>query len=377
MIIPFNKPHYTGNEMAYIATSMDSGKISGDGIFTKKCHEFFKQYYAIKTPLLTTSCTDALEMSAILLNIQPGDEVLAPSYTFVSTVNPFMLRGVKVILVDSLPDNPNIDTDLLESLITPRTKAIIVMHYAGVAVDMDKVMMLAQKYNLYIIEDAAQAIDSYYKGKLLGTIGDFGTFSFHDTKNIICGEGGLLSVNNDAFSLRSEIIREKGTNRAQFFRGEVDKYCWVDVGSSFLPSDMIAAFLWAQLEQIAAIQTRRREIWSRYAHALAPLAQKGYFTMPNIPSFSTNNAHMFYITCNSLIERSALIAHLKSRGIAAVFHYITLHDSPFFESKHDGRPMPNAQKYTDCLLRLPLFYDLKATEQDYIVAEIKYFFEQY
>ncbi len=372
--IPFNKPYLSGKELDYIKTSVESGKISGDGLFTKQCHSFFEQKFNFHKTLLTTSCTDALEMAALLLNIEAGDEIIAPAYTFVSTVNAFVLRGAKIVFADSLDNQPNIDIEKLELLITPRTKAIVVVHYAGVAVDMDAALALAKKYNLAIVEDAAQAIDSYYKGKPLGGIGAMGAFSFHETKNIIAGEGGMLVINDPQYVNRAEIIREKGTNRSQFFRGEVDKYGWADVGSSFLPSDIIAAFLFAQLEQLAKIQAQRLAIWNRYDENLRLLEQKGYFQTPVIPEFATNNAHMYYIVCNSLKERSALIEYLKSKGILAVFHYLSLQKSPYFEAKHDGRLLPNCDRYSDCLLRLPLFYELTETQQMYIIKEINCFF---
>jgi dTDP-4-amino-4,6-dideoxygalactose transaminase len=313
-------------------------------------------------------------MSALLLDIEAGDEIIAPGYTFVSSVNAFVLRGAKIVFADSIDNQPNIDIEKLESLISPRTKAIVVVHYAGVAVDMDAALALAKKYNLTIIEDAAQAIDSYYKGKPLGSIGAMGAFSFHETKNIIAGEGGMLTINDPQYVNRAEIIREKGTNRSQFFRGEVDKYGWADVGSSFLPSDIIAAFLFAQLEKLEEIQVKRLKIWERYDENLSQLSKKGYFQTPVIPDFASNNAHMYYIVCNSLEQRSALISHLKSKGILAVFHYLSLQKSPYFEQKHDGRLLPNCDRYSDCLLRLPLFYELSEAQQMYIVEEINRFF---
>jgi dTDP-4-amino-4,6-dideoxygalactose transaminase len=375
MLIPFNKQYYTGKEIVYIKQTMESSRISGDGIFTQKCQAFFEQKYGFFKSFLTTSCTDALEMTALLLNIEAGDEIIAPAYTFVSTVNAFVLRGAKIVFTDSLDNHPNIDLDAAESLITSRTKAIVVVHYAGVAVDMDKALALAKKYNLTIIEDAAQAIDSYYKDKPLGSIGAMGAFSFHETKNIIAGEGGMLTINEPKYATRAEIIREKGTNRSQFFRGEVDKYGWADVGSSFLPSDIIAAFLYAQLEQLQDIQAKRLKIWHLYHENLNPLTKKGYFKTPIIPDFATNNAHMYYVICNSLEQRSALIAHLKSKGIMAVFHYLSLHKSPYFEHKHDGRLLPNCDRFSDCLVRLPLYYELDESQQMHIINEINLFFQ--
>ncbi|QQR96714.1 MAG: dTDP-4-amino-4,6-dideoxygalactose transaminase [Sphingobacteriales bacterium] len=374
-MIPFNKPYFTGKETKYIEEAVAKGKISGDGFFTKKCHEYFENKYGFKKCLLTTSCTDALEMAAILLNIKDGDEVIAPSYTFVSTVNAFVLRGAKIIFADSHSDNPNIDEDQIEQLISPKTKAIIVVHYAGIACNMDKIMDIAKKNNLFIVEDAAQAIDSFYTNKLgkkipLGSIGHLGTFSFHETKNIISGEGGMLVINDEQFIERAEIIREKGTNRTKFFRGEVDKYSWVDMGSSFLPSEIIAAFLYAQLENLDDIQNRRKEIWNYYYGILKPLEEKGIIQLPIIPDFATNNAHMFYFICKNLEERTALINYLKENNIWAVFHYLSLHESEFYKKECQGSALPNANKYTDCLIRLPFFYELKNEQIDYITRKI-------
>lgn len=362
-MIPFNKPYLTGNETSYIEDAVKSGKISGNGKYTKLCQSFFEDRYQIKKALLTTSCTDALEMAAILIDLKEGDEVIMPSYTFVSTANAFVLRGAKIIFADSLPNHPNMDTSKLEALITQKTKAIVPVHYAGVACDMDEIMQLATKYNLYVIEDAAQAIDNYYiskKGekKALGSIGHLAAFSFHETKNIISGEGGLLAINDEKFSNRAEIIWEKGTNRSAFFRGEVDKYGWVDVGSSFLPSEIIAAFLWAQLENLDTIQARRKEIWNTYYNILQSWASKNEIALPWLPEYATNNAHMFYLVCKDLNQRTALIEQLKAHNIMAVFHYISLHTSPFYNGKHDGRELVNTDRFSDCLVRLPLFYEL-------------------
>lgn len=373
-MIPFNKPFLTGNETKYIAEAVQSGKISGDGIFTQKCHLFFENKYGFKKALLTTSCTDALEMAAILLDIKEGDEVIAPSYTFVSTVNAFVLRGAKIIFTDSAGDNPNMDVDKIEALITKRTRVILPVHYAGIACDMDKIMALARKYDLFVVEDAAQAIDSFYKGKPLGSIGHLAAFSFHETKNIISGEGGLLAINDERFIKRAEIIREKGTNRSSFFRGEVDKYGWVDIGSSFLPSEVIAAFLYAQIENLDQIQAKRRLIWYTYLQRLAPIS-KGNFSLPLIPDYATNNAHMFYLVLNSLEERSALIQHLKSLDILTVFHYLSLHKSPFYQNKYTGEELQNSDRYQDTLLRLPLYYNLTTEEVDLICQSIGNFFK--
>ena len=300
-------------------------------------------------------------MAAILLNIQQGDEVIIPSYTFVSSANPFILRGAKIIFVDSQANHPNMDVNQLDKLITPKTKVIVPVHYAGMACDMDKIMALANERNIFVVEDAAHAIDAYYKGKPLGSIGHLGTFSFHETKNIVSGEGGMLVINDDQFIERAEIIREKGTNRSKFFRGEVDKYGWVDIGSSFLPSDMIAAFLYAQCLSLGSIQTKRIHIWNTYYEKLRHLQDKKIVQLPQLPKHSTNNAHMFYLVCNNLNERTQLIKKLKSNNIASVFHYLSLHSSAYFEGKHDGRNLPNADNYTNCLLRLPFYYELEDT----------------
>jgi dTDP-4-amino-4,6-dideoxygalactose transaminase len=373
--IPFNKPYLSGNEMEFILKAVNLKKISGDGVFTGKCHKYLEDRYGFKKVLLTTSCTDALEMAAILGDIQPGDEIIAPSYTFVSTVNAFMLRGAKIVFADSCKDSPNLDVTKIESLITSKTKAIIPVHYAGIAVDMDPVLELAQQHKLLVIEDAAQAIDSYYKQKPLGSLGSLSAFSFHETKNIISGEGGMLAINDEKFISRAEVIREKGTNRSAFFRGEVDKYNWVDIGSSFLPSEIIAAFLYAQLENLDDIQNRRKHIWNLYFEGLKPLENKEFFNLPLIPEYATNNAHMFYIVCRSLKEREALTSHLKKHNIYAVFHYLSLHKSNFYNSKHDGRDLPMSDMYSDCLLRLPFYYELSDESVYRIIDLINQFYE--
>lgn len=349
--------------------AVDSGKISGNGMFTEKCHQYFKEHYGFSKCLLTTSCTDALEMAAILLNIQPGDEVIMPSYTFVSTANAFVLRGAKIIFADSRADHPGIDEDGIEELITSKTKAIVVVHYAGVACDMDTVMDIAHRHHLFVVEDAAQAIDSYYKGKPLGSIGHLAAFSFHETKNIISGEGGMLVINDPQFEQRAEIIWEKGTNRSAFFRGEVDKYGWVDVGSSFLPSEVIAAFLYAQLENLKDIQTRRLQIWHSYDRMLRTPSQEVY-TPPVVPDYATNNAHMYYLVCKNAELRSGLINHLNQRGINAVFHYLSLHESNYYKDKHGSRKLARTTQYTNALVRLPMYYELKEEEITYINHQI-------
>lgn len=374
-MIPFNKPYLTGKETHYMYQAVYTGKLSGNGVFTKKCQKYLEDRYGFKKALLTTSGTDALEMCAMLAGIKPDDEVIVPSYTFVSSALAFIREGAKIVFADSSQSNPNIDPDKLESLITPRTRAIVVVHYAGVACDMDKIMEIADRHGIIVVEDAAQAIDSYYKGRPLGSIGHLGAFSFHETKNIISGEGGLLTINDPRFIRRAEIIWEKGTNRAEFFRGEVNKYGWCDTGSSFLPSEITAGFLWAQLENLDDIQRRRRELWDSYMQALLPLAEKGYFSLPHIPDYATNNAHMFYIVLPDLETRSRLISHLKEHGIMAVFHYLSLHSSAYYADKHDGRELPECDRYADCLVRLPLFYELTHEQISEITGTIHNFFE--
>jgi len=353
-----------------------TGKLSGNGVFTKKCQQFFEEKYGFKKCLMTTSCTDALEMAAILCDIKPGDEVIVPSYTFVSSALAFVRQGAKIVFADSCLDNPNIDADKIEALITPKTKVIVPVHYAGVACDMDKIMEIANRHNLLVVEDAAQAVDSYYKGRPLGGIGHFGCFSFHETKNITSGgEGGLLIINDEKYVRRAEIIWEKGTNRAEFFRGMVNKYGWVDTGSSFLPSEINSAFLWAQLENLEMIQSRRKHLWNMYYEGLKGLSAKGYFRLPDIPEYATNNAHMFYLVCRSLEERSALISYLREHDVLAVFHYLSLHKSDYYLN-HGGEPseLPYCDGYADCLVRLPMSYDLENETVQLILDAISAFF---
>lgn len=376
-MIPFNKPYLTGKELKYIKLAVDSGKISGDGMFTKKCHTFFETKYGFQKCLLTTSCTDALELAALLLNVKEGDEIIMPSYTFVSTANAFVLRGAKIVFADSRKDHPGMDESTIEKLISAKTKAIVVVHYAGVATDMDLIMSLASKYDLFVVEDAAQAIDSYYKDKPLGSIGHLAAFSFHETKNIQCGEGGMLVINDKIFNDRAEIIREKGTNRSAFFRGEVDKYGWVDIGSSFLPSEITAAFLFAQLENLDKIQKRRKEIWEKYWNGLLPLQEKGFISLPFLPDFTTNNAHMFYIILPDVHYRTLLINYLKKKDILSVFHYLSLHKSPFYYSKYEGSTLELSDCYTDCLLRLPLYFELTELQIHEIIQTITAFFKNH
>jgi dTDP-4-amino-4,6-dideoxygalactose transaminase len=365
-MIPFNKPYLSGKETFYIEDAVSSGKISGNGKYTKMCQDYFESKYAFKKCLLTTSCTDALEMCTILANIEKDDEIIIPSYTFVSTALAFIRQGAKIIFADSNSENPNIDVAKVESLITPKTKAIVPVHYAGIACDMEGIMNLASKYNLLVIEDAAQAIDSFFifkdgTRKALGSIGHLAAFSFHETKNIIAGEGGMLAINDDKFIHRAEIIWEKGTNRAEFFRGEINKYGWVDTGSSFLPSEIISAFLWAQLEQLDFIQNKRKELWNMYYKLLKPHQNIG-FKIVDVPNYATNNAHMFFIVFDDLEKRSSCIERLKNNNIMAVFHYLSLHKSDYYKDKYTGEELTWSDYYTDRLLRLPMYFEL--TESD-------------
>jgi dTDP-4-amino-4,6-dideoxygalactose transaminase len=373
-MIPFNKPFFVGNEIANIKKSFSSGKISGDGVNSIKCHNFFRDKYGFKHNYLTTSCTDALEMAAILLNLNHEDEVIIPSYTFVSTANPFVLRGAKIKFVDSQISHPNIDHTQIEGLITKKTKAIVIVHYAGVACDIDYILKICRKYSLALVEDCAHSIGSYYKNKPLGSFGLMSAFSFHETKNISAGEGGLLVVNNEKLCTRAEIIREKGTNRTAFFRGDVAKYTWVDIGSSFLPSDIISAVLYSQLQNIEKIQKRRVDIFNRYNKNLSEnLNLKGILT-PITPEFATNNGHMFYLICRNKQETANLIKFLRDNKIHAVKHYVSLHSSKFFKAKHDGRNLKNSDRFSDCLVRLPFFFELSNKEIDFISSKVIAFF---
>ncbi|MFO7615416.1 MAG: dTDP-4-amino-4,6-dideoxygalactose transaminase [Bacteroidales bacterium] len=374
MHIPFNRPYLTGNEIDTMIKAARAGQISGNGLYTRKCQRLLEKTYGFRKTLLTTSCTDALEMAAILTRIGPGDEVIIPSFTFVSTANAFVLRGAKIVFADSGPLNPNIDTDKLEELITPRTRAIALVHYAGIACDMDRIMELARRHNLFVIEDAAHSIDSFHRGKALGSIGHFGTFSYHETKNIMSGEGGCLAINDKSFIERAEIIWEKGTNRVAFKRGEVSQYEWVDIGSSFLPSEVISAILYAQLRELKKIQKRRREIWHRYYQQLKPLAGQGKIGLPWLPDYATVNGHMFYITTDGLQERDRLLKYLARKNIHAVFHYIPLHSSPYYNDKHDGRELPVAQRYFETIIRLPFYYELEDQQVDHIAGVIARFY---
>lgn len=379
--IPFNKPFFAGKELEYMASAVSNGHISGNGPWAKKCQAWFKERLAVPSALLTTSCTDALEMAAILTNIGPGDEVILPSYTFVSTANAFALRGATLVFADSRPDHPGIDESTLAELITPRTRVIVPVHYAGVACNMERILTLAYSNSIWVVEDAAQAVDAFFTNSTgeqsaLGAMGHFGAFSFHETKNIMCGEGGLLSVRDPFFMERAEIIWEKGTNRSQFFRGEIDKYGWVDIGSSFLASDLNAAFLYAQLEYLDHIQARRKNIWQTYFNGLQILQNSGV-QLPFLPAYASNNGHLFYLVCRSGNERDNLISHLRQQGIHAVFHYQSLHSSPYFASKHDGRTLTQSDRYSECLLRLPLYFELSEADQERVIEAVLAFYKMH
>lgn len=375
-MIPFNKPYLAGNELSYIKKAVESGKISGNGYYTKKCHEYFENKHQFKKVLLTSSGTDALEMAAILANLKEGDEVIMPSFTFVSTANAFVLRGAKIIFADSRNDEPNLDIERIEDLITNKTKAIIAVHYAGVSCNMDLLLKIANKHKLFVIEDAAHAISSTYKGRQLGSFGHLAAFSFHETKNIMCGEGGMIVINDNSLIERAEIIWEKGTNRSAFWRGEVDKYGWMDIGSSFLPSEITAAFLYAQLENLERIQTKRISLWECYLNNLKVLQNKGYIKLPKIHNWASNNAHMFYILCNNSEDRDSLIQYLKDKDIMTVFHYSSLHKSKYYNTRHDGRHLKNSDRYSDILLRLPLYFELELNQVQNICRNVEEFFRE-
>lgn len=379
-MIHFNRPYMTGKETEYIRQAVADGKISGNGEFTQKCQAYFEKRYGFRKCLLTTSCTDALEMAAILTEVGPGDEVIVPSYTFVSSALAFVRQGATIVFADSRADQPNIDETQIESLITPKTKVIVVVHYAGVACDMDAIMDIANRHGLLVVEDAAQAIDSFYGKRPLGSIGHLATFSFHETKNIISGEGGMLVVNDARFVRRAEVIWEKGTNRAEFFRGEVNKYGWVDTGSSFLPTEIVSAFLWAQLEHLDEIQAERKRLWQNYWDFFSNLPNLPNFpNLPNLPASATNNAHMFYLLFPDLATRTDFIAQMKARDILTVFHYLPLHSSAFYKKYSQThvptltpqRPtLPNCDRYADTLVRLPLYCGL-APDQPKVLAAAK------
>lgn len=374
--IPFNRPPHTGNEDQYVLVAMRSGKISGDGSFARQCEQWFRQRLGCVRALLTPSCTHALEMAALLIDIKPGDEVIMPSFTFVSTANAFVLRGATVVFVDIRPDTMNLDERLIEAAITERTRAIVPVHYAGVSCDMDAIMQIAARRRLVVVEDAAQAILSRYRGRYPGTIGHLGAYSFHETKNLTSGgEGGLLIINDERFAERAEIIREKGTNRSQFFRGMVDKYSWVDVGSSYLPSEIQAAYLWGQLEKAEEIHQNRMESWTKYRAALSGLAESGKIQLPSIPSGCAHNGHMFYLKTRNLDERTALLAHLDADGIYAVFHYVPLHSASAgrrFSRFHGDDNFTTVE--SERLIRLPLFWNLDEDSQRHIVASVERFY---
>lgn len=375
MQIPFNRPCFTGKELDYIADAVKvRGHISGDGYFTKKCHTLLEESLGVKKALLTTSCTHALEMAALLLNIQPGDEVICPAFTFVSTINAFVLRGARPVFVDIRPDTLNLDETLLEVKITPRTKAILVVHYGGVGCEMDTIMDIASRHGIAVVEDNAHGLFARYKGRYLGTFGCLATQSFHETKNFHCGEGGALLVNDPQYVERAEIIREKGTNRSRFFRGQVDKYTWVDIGSSYLPSDVLAAFLYAQLEARDDIQAKRRRIWERYYDALDGWAQERDVKLPTVPPYCEQAYHVFYLLLPSLEARQAVIAHLKTLGILSVFHYLPLHLSDMGRM-FGGQPgdCPVTEQLSDRLLRLPFYNDLSEDDQRQVIRGLQSF----
>ncbi len=374
MKIPFNIPYLTGKEIQNIEIATRRGKLSGNGYFTKKCHDFFEKKYGFKKALMTSSCTDALEMAALLCNIEPEDEVILPSFTFVSTANAFALRGATLRFADVEDLYPNIAVSEIEKLINPKTKAIVVVHYCGVAVDMDAVVQLANKHQLYVIEDCAHAIDSYYKSKTLGGIGHLSTFSFHETKNLISGEGGLLVVNDETLIRRAEIIWEKGTNRVEFARGEVDKYGWEDIGSSYLASEITAAFLSAQLDNISSIQQSRIRIWKNYYESLIKLEEMNLIELPQLPEYSSINGNFFFFMMKSRSQRDSLITYLNDRGVQAVFHYLPLHESNYFKPKHDGRKLLNTKRYADRIVRLPFYTSLSNNDIRKVVNHLNAFF---
>ncbi|OHD06728.1 MAG: dTDP-4-amino-4,6-dideoxygalactose transaminase [Spirochaetes bacterium GWD1_27_9] len=376
-MIPFNKPPFVGKELEYIKKAIENNKLCGDGEFTKKCHKWFEENFNCKKALLTTSGTHALDMMAILLDIKEGDEVIMPSYTFVSTANAFVLRGAKIVFVDIRPDTLNIDEKLIEGAITKKTKAIVPVHYAGVGCEMDTILAIAKKHNLFVVEDAAQGVIAKYKGKFLGTIGHLGAFSFHETKNYSSGEGGALIVNDEQFIERAEIVREKGTNRARFFRGQVDKYTWVDIGSSFLPSELNASYLFAELEVAEEINKNRLASWDFYYQSLKDLKDRGFLELPTIPTECEHNAHMFYLKVKDLAERTKLIEYLKKNEISSVFHYVPLHSSP--AGQKYGRFYGEdtyTTKESDRLLRLPMYYNIAKDDLKKVTESVIKFFEK-
>jgi len=373
-MIPFNKPFIAGKELYYIAQAVTFGNLAGDGYFTKRCASLMQDRFGIPKVLLTPSCTAALEMAAQLCEVEPGDEVIMPSYTFVSTASAFVRMGGRPVFVDIRPDTLNIDETLIEAAITPRTKAICVVHYAGVACEMDTIMAIARRHNLKVVEDAAQGVNSWYKGRALGSIGDLGCYSFHETKNYICGEGGALCINNPELISRAEIIRDKGTNRQRFFRGEVDKYTWVDLGSSYVPSEICSAFLFGQLEEMDRISTVRQQIYENYEHYLQPLEDDGQLQLPVIPGECVTNYHLFFILLNTATDRDSLLAYLKEQDIRAVFHYVPLHTSPYGRQQNPQLHLPVTEDLSARLIRLPLYYELSRDEQVTTVRQIEEFF---
>lgn len=370
MRIPFNKPFIAGKELFYIAQAVTHGNLGGDGLFTKRCAELLQQRFGVPRVLLTPSCTAALEMAAQLCDVGPGDEVILPSYTFVSTASAFVRLGAKPVFVDIRSDTLNIDDALIEQAITPRTRAICVVHYAGVSCEMDRIMTIARAYGLRVVEDAAQGVNSWYSGRALGSIGDIGCYSFHETKNVICGEGGAICINAPELIERAEIIRDKGTNRQRFFRGEVDKYTWVDIGSSYVPSEICSAFLCGQLEELDRITQRRRQIYLRYLQALKPLEQQGFLQLPCVPEDCVSNHHLFYVILPTSAIRDGLLDHFRAAGIRAVFHYIPLHNSPFGTQFCGPARLPNTEDLSARLIRLPVFHDITATEIDAVISSI-------
>ncbi len=375
-MIDFNIPPFTGKELEYVKQAIDAHKICGDGQFTKKCNAWLEERFHAQKVLLTTSGSTALDMAAMLCDIKPGDEVILPSYTFSSTANAFVLAGARLVFVDIRPDTMNIDETRIEAAITDKTKVIVPVHYAGVACEMDTIMDIARRHNLKVVEDAAQGVMSTYKGRALGTIGDFGCFSFHETKNYSMGEGGALVINDEKYNEAAEILREKGTNRSKFFRGQVDKYTWVDFGDSYLPSDMNAAYLWAQLEMADAINENRLATWNAYNKAFQPLARKGLLTLPTIPEGCVHNAHMYYIKCRNLEERTAFISHMRARGVQCTFHYVPLHSAPAGEKfgRFDGADVYTSQE-SDCLVRLPMYYNLSPADRNRVIQSLLEFYE--
>ena len=372
--IPFNKPGLVGNELQYIEDAITRGHTAGDGAYTQRCHALLEQRLGVCRVLLTTSCTHALEIAGLLLDIKAGDEVIVPSFTFVSTVNAFVLRGARPVFIDIRSDTLNLDERQLETLITPRTKAIVPVHYAGIGCEMDIIMPVAKRHGLRVVEDNAHGLFAQYKGRYLGTFGALATQSFHETKNVICGEGGALLINEPTYVERAEILREKGTNRSRFFRGQIDKYTWVDIGSSYVISDILAAFLYAQLERVEQITALRKRIWELYSHGLSDWAAEQGVQIPCAPAYCSQPFHMFYLIMPSLVERQALIEHLKSRGMLSVFHYLPLHLSPMGRD-FGGYPgqCPVTERISDCLVRLPFYNDLSEVEQAEVIAAIREF----